>query len=77
MFLLVARDENIVFIFPLFSGPVLEHSDSVAVLPVVEPLSLVLEAVGSFAGAEPTSLVVLPLAHVGLRYAGVKQLVLE
>ena len=55
---------------------VLERGDPVSVLPVVVPLALVLEPVGSLADAEARSLVVLPLAHVRLGHVRVQLLVL-
>ena len=48
-----------------------------AVLSIVVPLTLVLEAVGSLADAEAAAFVVLPLAHVGFGHAGVQLLVLK
>ncbi len=50
--------------------------DAVSVLPVVEPLSLVLQTVRPLADAEAGPLVVLPLAHVGLGHARVQLVVL-
>lgn len=54
----------------------LERGDAIAVFFVVEPLAFVLESVGSFADAKSGSLVILPLAHVRLRHAGIQRLVL-
>ena len=76
MLLLVAGDENVVLILSLLPGPVLEGGDAVAVLSVVEPLSLVLEPVRALANAEPAALVVLPLSHVRLGHVGVQHFVL-
>ncbi len=54
----------------------LERGDAIAVFLVVEPLSFVLESVGSFADAKSGSFVILPLAHVRLRNVGIQRLVL-
>ena len=75
--LLVGGDKHVVLVFPLLLGSVAEGGDAVAVLAVVVPLALVLEAVRAFADAEAGALVVLPLAHVGLRHAGVQLFILR
>ena len=49
----------------------LKSCDTISVLPVVIPLSLVLETVGPLADAETTPLVVLPLTQVGLGHVSV------
>ena len=76
MFLLVGGDEDVVLVFTLFPGPVLEGCDSVSILPVVVPLSFILETVRSFTDSEATSFVILPFTHVGLRDIGVQQFIL-
>ena len=45
MLLLVGGDQDVVLVLPLLPRPVLEGGDPVAVLPVVEPLPLVLQPV--------------------------------
>jgi len=67
-------DEDVVLVFALLLGAVLEGGDTVAGLFVVEPLSLVLESVAAIADAESRPLVVLPLAHVDLRHVGLQNL---
>ena len=75
--LLVAGDEHVVLVLALLDGAVGLGGDAVAVLAVVVPLSLVLEAVGALAHAEAAPLVHLPLAHVRLRHVVVQLLILK
>jgi len=54
-----------------FNGPVLKGRGAVAVLLIVEPLSLILDAVSSLADAVARSLVILPFTGVRLHDADV------
>lgn len=55
----------------------LERGDAITVLLVVVPLALVLESISSLGHTKTRSLVVLPLARVGLHHVGVQLLVLR
>ena len=76
MFLFVGGDQDVVLVFALLPGAVLEGGDPVSIFPIVEPLPLVLQPVRPLADPEPAALVVLPLPHVGLGHVGVQHLVL-
>lgn len=55
----------------------LERGDAVAILLIVVPLAFILESIGSLRHTKTRSLVVLPLACVGLHHVGVQLLVLR
>jgi len=55
--LLFISDQNIILVFALLLGAVLERGHAVAVLLVVEPLALVLETIGPLGNAVAGALV--------------------
>ena len=75
MALLVASHQDVVLVLALLADAAM-RGDAVAVLPVVVPLALVLEAVRPLGDAEAAALIVLPLTHVGLRHAGIQLFIL-
>jgi len=77
VFFSIACYEYIIFVLATFYRSVLHSGDAVAVLGVVVPLPLVLEAVRTLCHTEPTTFVALPVALVGLRYVGIQELVLD
>ena len=77
MFFLVGRDEDVVLVLALLPGPIFEGRHTVTIFTIVVPLSLVLETIRALADAKATSLVILPLAHVGLCHVGIQQLILQ
>ena len=48
-FFLLVGYEQIVLVFALFTGAILERGDTIAMTSIVQPLAFILEAVGSFA----------------------------
>lgn len=75
--LLLTGDQDVVLVLPLLLGAITKRRHAVAVLPIVEPFTLVTEAVAALRYTEACPLVVLPLAQVGLGHRGVHLLVLQ
>lgn len=69
--LLDAPGQCVVLVLPFFLGAIRKDGTAVAMTLVIQPLALILHAVGALRNAETAALVILPLTHVGLSGGGV------